>query len=513
MLPPDRVQATAGGEPVPVVDSVHRAIARSPLLLRPVLALFAVAFLPWLLAPISRLSRGALHDGLALRGRVRHVDLLRRSTSTGRPPAAPAAMPGACSVGWWLAIAATPFAIAAVAHVRPLSRWFVPCRTVAWALLWSFPVGILIIQAWWQHAQVGAIAIWVIAAAVIGWRAAKGSQEARMFGPDGVLAAYADPNAAAAGPARRARQPGRTAPGRRRPASGRPGPAGREHRPGRPGRARARPVRRAGAGRRPGVRGPLGPQAAAAGRAGPVRAADHPRGRAGRAGRDGRARAGQGAGALDLRLDRGGPPPGRGRLRRRQADAALRLPRPARHRQDHRGPGDRQDLLRVRAARERRRGRGAALRPGRRVPGRDRDQDQRADRLGPRPGAVHRRGLQPGQRGRRAERPVRRRGGADAAQAGRGRPRAPDHHPGRVREADRGVPGHQPRPGVAVRDPHPVPDLLHRGALRPGRAAAAGQAGAAGGRRQAGPVADARGGGPPPHHRRARQRPVRPHAA
>ena len=31
-----------------------------------------------------------------------------------------------------------------------------------------------------------------------------------------------------------------------------------------------------------------------------------------------------------------------------------------------------------------------------------------------------------------------------------------------VREADRGVPGHQPGPGVAVRDPHPVPHLLDR---------------------------------------------------
>ena len=53
MLPRGRAQATAGGEPVPVVDTVHRTIARSPLPLRPVLALFAVAFLPWLLAPIS----------------------------------------------------------------------------------------------------------------------------------------------------------------------------------------------------------------------------------------------------------------------------------------------------------------------------------------------------------------------------------------------------------------------------------------------------------------------------
>jgi SpoVK/Ycf46/Vps4 family AAA+-type ATPase len=41
------------------------------------------------------------------------------------------------------------------------------------------------------------IAIWVIAAALIGWRAAKGSQEAHMFGPDGPLAAHAGPGNAA----------------------------------------------------------------------------------------------------------------------------------------------------------------------------------------------------------------------------------------------------------------------------------------------------------------------------
>ena len=75
------------------------------------------------------------------------------------------------------------------------------------------------------------IAAWVLAAAVIGWRAAKGSQEARMFGPDGVLAAYADPNAAPpppAGPANPA-GPRPAGPARRPtgpvPRSGNTGPA------------------------------------------------------------------------------------------------------------------------------------------------------------------------------------------------------------------------------------------------------------------------------------------------
>ncbi len=90
---------------------------------------------------------------------------------------------------------ATPFLVAACANVRPLSRWFIPCRTVAWSLLWSSPVVFFIVQASPQNTMFAVIAIWVIAAALIGWRSAKGSQEARMFGPDGPLAAHAGPGA------------------------------------------------------------------------------------------------------------------------------------------------------------------------------------------------------------------------------------------------------------------------------------------------------------------------------
>jgi SpoVK/Ycf46/Vps4 family AAA+-type ATPase len=189
MLPPDRVQATAGGEPVPVVDGVHRAIARSPLLLRPVLALFALAFLPWLLGPISvyrgvRSKMASLYVAAFGSWTLFVIDINRIS--------APSAGQTRDSIpsAWLFALLATPFAVAVLANVPPLPRWFVPCRTVAWALLWSVPVAFLVVQASPHNAMFAVIAVWVLAAAVIGWRAAKGSQEARMFGPDGVLAAY-----------------------------------------------------------------------------------------------------------------------------------------------------------------------------------------------------------------------------------------------------------------------------------------------------------------------------------
>ena len=39
------------------------------------------------------------------------------------------------------ALVALPLAVVAAAHLGSLGRWFVPCRTVAWALLWSLPAG------------------------------------------------------------------------------------------------------------------------------------------------------------------------------------------------------------------------------------------------------------------------------------------------------------------------------------------------------------------------------------
>src|SRR5271167_887406 len=105
MLPPDRVQATAGGEPVPVVDSVHRAIARGPLLLRPVLALFAVVLLPWLLAPIC-VYRGVRSTMASL-----YVAAFGMWTfcviDYNHKPESAAVGNGRVQLGWWLAMMAT----------------------------------------------------------------------------------------------------------------------------------------------------------------------------------------------------------------------------------------------------------------------------------------------------------------------------------------------------------------------------------------------------------------------
>ena len=198
MLPPVRGR-TPGDQPVPVVDGVHAAIRRAPLLMQPVLAALSVAFLPWLLGPIC-VVRGVrtVMASLYVAAFWAWVYLLVSANrlNTHASPTAPTAHPVATMPpAWLLAMLATPFLVAAFANVRPLSRWFVPCRTVAWSLLWSSPVVFIIVQASPQNTMFAVIAIWVIAAALIGWRAAKGSQEARMFGPDGPLAAHAGPGA------------------------------------------------------------------------------------------------------------------------------------------------------------------------------------------------------------------------------------------------------------------------------------------------------------------------------
>ena len=203
MLPPVRVR-TAGQEPVPVVDTVHAAIRRAPVLMRPVLAALSVVFLPWLLAPICvirgvRTVMASVYVAAFWAWLYLLISANRLNTHAA-PTAAPTASTVATVPPAWLgAMLVTPFLVAALANIRPLSRWFISCRTVAWSLLWSSPVVFFIVQASPRNTMFAVIAIWVIAAALIGWRAAKGSQEARMFGPDGPLAAHA-PGAGPAAP-------------------------------------------------------------------------------------------------------------------------------------------------------------------------------------------------------------------------------------------------------------------------------------------------------------------------
>ena len=318
MLPRNRVKSPVQ-EKITLVDRVQGRISTAPVLARPVLMILAVALLPWLLAPVS------VYQGLRSRMASMYVaafgawlffwacDSATAKAGHGSP--------------WYFALIGTPFVVALIAHLRPLSR-SVPCRHVAWALLWAELAGIAIVFTWPDQAVFAAITTWIIAAAVLGWRAAKALQDVSMYGAA----------------ARTARD------GNERPRDGGQAEAG--SRAGQPaagdgGRAHAR-VRDARPGGRPGVRRPC--RAPAAARRAPPAPADLRRGRHGRARRDDRAGGRQGAGPLDRRLDRGGPPPRRRRGEHRQADAALRVPRPARHRQDHGRAGDREDLLRLRPA-------------------------------------------------------------------------------------------------------------------------------------------------------------------
>jgi SpoVK/Ycf46/Vps4 family AAA+-type ATPase len=106
---------------------------------------------------------------------------------------------------WLYSLLLLPFVVAFAAHARPLARWFAPCRTVAWVLLWSVPVGIIALRVAPRQPFIGTIAAWVLAAAVLCWRFAKAVQDARMWGPPNETARL---GTGAAPPAPQANQAG-----------------------------------------------------------------------------------------------------------------------------------------------------------------------------------------------------------------------------------------------------------------------------------------------------------------
>jgi SpoVK/Ycf46/Vps4 family AAA+-type ATPase len=83
---------------------------------------------------------------------------------------------------WLAAVIALPFAVVAAAHAGSLGRWFVPCRTVAWTLLWALPVCVLGWHIAATQPLVGPALAWVIACVALGWRLAKSFQEGREYG-------------------------------------------------------------------------------------------------------------------------------------------------------------------------------------------------------------------------------------------------------------------------------------------------------------------------------------------
>jgi SpoVK/Ycf46/Vps4 family AAA+-type ATPase len=74
-----------------------------------------------------------------------------------------------------------PFVLVAVAHARGLAQWFVPCRTVALALLWALPPAMVAWHLWRSQPLVAVIVGWALGLLVLAWRWAKASQAVRGF--------------------------------------------------------------------------------------------------------------------------------------------------------------------------------------------------------------------------------------------------------------------------------------------------------------------------------------------
>jgi len=109
-----------------------------------------------------------------------------------------------------------PCAAVAAAHIKALTRTYVPCRTVAWTTAWALPPALL---AWWVAPRQPVISYaiaWVLALIVVGWRLGKAQQEARALNrQQSRTSALAAPYLAG-GPAtttRPPRRPGQAGPG------------------------------------------------------------------------------------------------------------------------------------------------------------------------------------------------------------------------------------------------------------------------------------------------------------
>ena len=75
-----------------------------------------------------------------------------------------------------------PLVVAVAAHAGSLGRWMVPCRTIAWVLLWAAPVVVIAGLVAPGQPAIGPALAWAMACIVLGWRLAKSMQDGREFG-------------------------------------------------------------------------------------------------------------------------------------------------------------------------------------------------------------------------------------------------------------------------------------------------------------------------------------------
>jgi SpoVK/Ycf46/Vps4 family AAA+-type ATPase len=149
---------------------------KSPLLVKIVLLAAAVVLSPFLLLVVLANSAVA-------------VAQKRPGRAAAYATAAwvfPAALFSQVHRPWVIPLLALPFAVALAAGTKRLARAYVPCRTTAWVMLWSIPVGFILLRIWPLQPLIGVVAALLIALAILGWRLAKVVQDQRMYGLDGT---------------------------------------------------------------------------------------------------------------------------------------------------------------------------------------------------------------------------------------------------------------------------------------------------------------------------------------
>src|ERR1035437_250227 len=75
-----------------------------------------------------------------------------------------------------------PLVVAVAAHAGSLGRWMVPCRTIAWVLLWAAPVVVIAGLLAPGQPAIGPALAWAMACIVLGWRLAKSLPAGRAVG-------------------------------------------------------------------------------------------------------------------------------------------------------------------------------------------------------------------------------------------------------------------------------------------------------------------------------------------
>src|SRR5487761_1122132 len=158
MLPTARVQST-GREKLNLVERVQRATDRIPLPQRIVPIIGAVLFLCPVLAPVAVVSKSRTKMATAYVAMLA-VWLIYVFALYSSDPATMPSQP----VRW--SLIALPVVMAFVAHLRPMSRWYVPCRTAAVTLVWPVLFVIALLkQLPHMHISVavGVIAAWLLA--------------------------------------------------------------------------------------------------------------------------------------------------------------------------------------------------------------------------------------------------------------------------------------------------------------------------------------------------------------